>query len=157
MREKDRDLRRRRQRRIKRLKRRAQEEAAHKAAEKPQAERFNRAKMLERMGDDEQLVDEVINLFVEDCPTHLSAIRKAVESRDGAALRASAHALKGASGNLAATGLSQAAATLERVGAENRMDAAEAASRVVMTEASLLLEALRGSNSGSSQVTTCAR
>ncbi len=121
-------------------------------------EAFDRAKMFERLGNDEQLVAEVIALFLEDCPVHMVAIRAAIEGGDSAALRASAHALKGAASNLAAAGLVKAAATLERVGAENRMEAAEAASRVVMTEASLLLDALRAEGrSGPVESTVCVR
>ena len=118
------------------------EEPRVRATEAPAA--FDRAKMCERLGGDEQLVLEVIALFLEDCPAHLSSIAVAVERRDAAALRASAHALKGAASNLAAPGLVQAAATLERIGVEDRMDAAHAAAHLVTTEASLLIDALRG-------------
>ena len=104
---------------------------------------FDRAKMCDRLGGDEQLVNEVIALFLEDCPVHLSAIGAAIARCDAAALRASAHALKGAASNLAAPGLVQAAATLECIGAENRMDAAVAAARLVTTEAARLIDALQ--------------
>jgi signal transduction histidine kinase/DNA-binding response OmpR family regulator/HPt (histidine-containing phosphotransfer) domain-containing protein len=97
----------------------------------------------ERVGGDEQLLTDVVRLFLEDCPMRLAAIRTAVELRDAEAIRTSAHALKGAAGNLSAKGLFEAARVLERVGAESRLGAAEAAWRVVASEAANVIDALR--------------
>ena len=75
-------------------------------------------------------------MFLEDLPVRLAAIKDAVTGRNADALRAAAHALKGAAGNLSAGGLFEAARVLERIGAESRMDAAEAAWRQLSVEAS---------------------
>ena len=79
---------------------------------------------------------DVIRVFLEDLPVRLAAIRDAVTSRDADGLRAAAHALKGAAANLSAGGLFEAASVLERLGAESRLDAAEAAWRPLSVEAS---------------------
>jgi len=102
----------------------------------------DRESALERFGGDEALLADVIRVFIEDCPARLDEIRTAVEARDAEGIRNSAHALKGAAGNLSARGLFEAAAVLERVGAESRLDAAEAARRRVAIEASHVMDVL---------------
>jgi CheY-like chemotaxis protein len=101
------------------------------------------ARALERLGGDEQLFADVIRVFLEDCPDRLGAIKAAVDARNGDAIRRTAHALKGAASNLAATEVFEAAKTLERLGAEQRLDAAEAAWRRLSTAAAQLLDTLR--------------
>jgi PAS domain S-box-containing protein len=103
----------------------------------------NREEMLERLGGDQALFDDVVALFLEDCPVRLAAIKAAVEARDREEIRQTAHALKGAAGNLAAGGLFEAAKVLERLGAEGRFDAAEGAWRRLSAEASAVLDQLR--------------
>jgi signal transduction histidine kinase/CheY-like chemotaxis protein len=95
-----------------------------------------------RLGEDESLMSEVAVIFIEDCPARLAAIKSAVDALDAEAVRAAAHALKGAAGNLSADRLFQAAKTLERLGAEARVDAIEAAWRVVAIETSALVDVL---------------
>jgi CheY-like chemotaxis protein len=104
---------------------------------------FDRSVILERLGGDEALLADVIGLFLEDCPSRLNAIKAAVMARHADAIRIEAHGLKGAAGNLAATRLFNAAEVLERIGAEARLDAAEAAWRLLSMEANLVLDALR--------------
>jgi HPt (histidine-containing phosphotransfer) domain-containing protein len=103
----------------------------------------DRIAILERMNGDEALVSDVIRLFLDDCPARLRAIKAAVDARDGEAIRLEAHGLKGAAGNLSATGLFDAAQILERIGAEARLDAAEAAWRLLSIEAIQALDTLR--------------
>src|SRR5581483_1583985 len=97
---------------------------------------------------DEQLMHDVVRIFLEDCPARLAAVAAAVERRDAEAIRSAAHALKGAAGNLAASGLFEAARVLERLGAESRLDAAAAAARVVAAEAANVVDALRRFEAG---------
>jgi CheY-like chemotaxis protein len=103
----------------------------------------NRDLALERLGGDEELLADVIQLFLEDCPARLAAIKLAVDRGNGDQIRVAAHGLKGAAGNLSATGLFEAASTLERLGGENRIDAARAAWRHLAAEAAAALDALR--------------
>ncbi|MBA3886269.1 MAG: response regulator [Acidobacteria bacterium] len=116
-------------------------------AERPQAAArpvaFDEEALLERVSGDAALMAEVIALFLDDCPNRLTAIRDAVTDRNADALRAAAHALRGAAGNLGAIALAEAASVAERVGAEARMDAAEGAWRQVSAEATLVIDLLR--------------
>jgi CheY-like chemotaxis protein len=104
---------------------------------------IDRMSILTRLDGDETLLADVIGLFLEDCPARLAAIKRAVDAHDGERIRAEAHGLKGAAGNLSATGLFNAAEILERIGAEARLDAADAAWRRLSTEAGDVLAALR--------------
>jgi len=99
--------------------------------------------LLKRLHGNEALMADVIGLFIADCPARLAAIKKAIDAKDGDAIRSAAHAFKGAAGNLSAAGLFDAAADVERLGAEWRLTAAEAAFRRLSIEATRTVEALR--------------
>jgi HPt (histidine-containing phosphotransfer) domain-containing protein len=85
----------------------------------------------------------VIGVFLDDCPARLKAIKAAVDARQPEAIRLAAHGLKGAAGNLSATSLFDAAEILERIGAESRLDAAEAAWRRLSMAATETLDRLK--------------
>jgi two-component system sensor histidine kinase/response regulator len=104
---------------------------------------FDEGALRRRVSGDDELMTEVIRLFLDDLPLRLAAIKDAVTSRNADALRSAAHTLKGSAGNLSAAGLFEAARVLERIGAESRMDAAEAASRQLTVEASNIIDVLR--------------
>jgi two-component system sensor histidine kinase/response regulator len=104
----------------------------------------DRDALLNRVGGDETLFKEIVELFLEDCPVRVAAIQAAVQSGDPEAVRLSAHALKGSASNLSALGLTSAARTLERLGAERRLESAPAACRELMTQAAITLDLLRG-------------
>jgi PAS domain S-box-containing protein len=104
---------------------------------------FDADELRRRVSGDNQLMTDVIRVFLEDLPVRLAAIRDAVTARDAVGLRAAAHALKGAAANLSAGGLVEAASVLERLGAESRLDAAEAAWRPLSVEASHVIDVLR--------------
>jgi HPt (histidine-containing phosphotransfer) domain-containing protein len=113
------------------------------AAAAPAPAVIDRRHALERLGGDEELLAEVIRLFLEDCPQQLAAIKSAVDARDGEHIRSAAHALKGAAGNLSATDLFKAAEVMERLGAEGRVDAAQAAWRTLSAQAAHAMDVLR--------------
>jgi CheY-like chemotaxis protein len=98
--------------------------------------------LMSRLGGDEKLLGDVVRLFLQDCPQRLAAIRAAVDARDAERIRTTSHALRGAAGSLAAGRLSDAAQTLERLGAEGRLDAAEAGWRQLSVEAAMVIDAL---------------
>ena len=98
---------------------------------------------MRRLGGDKELLLEVVRLFLDDCPVRVAAIKAAVDGRDAALIRTTAHALKGAAATLSAHKLFDSARTLERIGTEGRLDAAEAAWRQLSMDATSVIDTLR--------------
>jgi HPt (histidine-containing phosphotransfer) domain-containing protein len=73
----------------------------------------------------------------------IAACKTAVDAGDSKRIRTTAHALKGAAGNVSAVGLAEAAGILERIGAEDRVNTAQAGWRRLSVEAAKALGALR--------------
>jgi len=112
--------------------------------------------VMERLGGDEALFQDVVQVFLSDCPVQLAAIKAAVDRGDADEIRRISHALKGAAGNLSAKGLFEAARTLERLGAERRTDAARAAWRTLSVEAAAVVDALKRFEASSTDRALCA-
>jgi CheY-like chemotaxis protein len=89
-------------------------------------------KFLERIGNDESLLREVTDIFLEETPKLLARLHEAVASQSAEVLERTAHSLKG---ELAYFGSSATdlARELERMGREH--DLAEAAGRLASFEA----------------------
>lgn len=104
---------------------------------------FDEAELSERLSHDAELEAEVIALFIEDCLERLGAIDNALAAGDGLELRAAAHALKGAAGNLSAHHLSAAAGALEHVASASGCASAAGAVARVKSDAGELLPLLR--------------
>ena len=100
------------------------------------------AELMERLGD-RGLFEDVIAIFLDDCPRRLAVLETAVERSDAVLIEETAHILKGAAGNLSATRLFEAAQTLERIGANGELGAAEAAWRQLAIEAARVISRLR--------------
>ena len=81
--------------------------------------------------------------FSTTARARLNAIKAAVDAKDADTIRREAQRLKGVAGNLSASSLFDAAEILERVGAESRLDAADAAWRRLSMAASEVLTTLR--------------
>jgi two-component system sensor histidine kinase/response regulator len=77
---------------------------------------------LNRLGGDVALWYEIAALLIEDTPSRIEAIGRAIEQGDAETVRAQAHSLKGAAANLGAKPLQRAAAQLETDARESRSD-----------------------------------
>jgi CheY-like chemotaxis protein len=77
---------------------------------------FDAAAMLQNIGGDTALLQELIEMFLQRYQTMLEAIRAALASRDQAAVEQAAHALKGTAGNLCASEVVLSAGQLEALG-----------------------------------------
>jgi signal transduction histidine kinase/HPt (histidine-containing phosphotransfer) domain-containing protein/FixJ family two-component response regulator len=87
---------------------------------------LDRALILARVGGDEELLKEIIELFREDCPRLLGEIREAIGRRDAAGLHRAAHALKDAVSNFGKSQSAEAAFELEALGRAGDLDRAPA-------------------------------
>lgn len=76
---------------------------------------FDRQATLERVGNDRNLLSEIVELFCADAPPRLFALGEAIERGDLEAARAAAHALKGGVSMFAAPGAHAAADRVEEL------------------------------------------
>jgi HPt (histidine-containing phosphotransfer) domain-containing protein len=75
---------------------------------------------------EEDLLAELIDLFLEDAPTRITSLREAITREDWSAMGSWAHSLKGSCGSLGATHMADLCAKLEamgRTGSGPRVDA----------------------------------
>ncbi|HEX9462751.1 MAG TPA: response regulator, partial [Alphaproteobacteria bacterium] len=122
----------------------------------PEPDIFDENALRRRVSGDEQLMADVIRVFLEDLQPRLAAIRDAVTARNATALRMAAHALRGAAGNLSAGRLVEAARALERAGEESNMDAVDAASDRLSAAAGEVIAALTLRRKPDKELPSCA-
>jgi CheY-like chemotaxis protein len=97
---------------------------------------------LDGVSGDRKLARKMVRAFLQDCPRMLNAIRRAVRARDPEAIRAAAHALKGASGNWGRNGAFEAAQIMELEAKKANLGAIDANFARVKTELALLRRTL---------------
>ncbi len=85
------------------------------------------AALLDSVGGDRELLDELAATFTAEVPGWITALRAAVSSGDSATLFRVAHGVTGAVGYFKATSVRQAAADLEAIGREGKLEKAPAA------------------------------
>ena len=100
---------------------------------------------MRRRLDDDELVVEIIAMFLADCPARLAQIEAAVAARDREAIRIGAHAFKGSTLNVGATTVVECAQALECMAERGPIDAvaADAAWARLQAESARLVEALQ--------------
>jgi HPt (histidine-containing phosphotransfer) domain-containing protein len=76
--------------------------------------------MRRRLGNNDALIVELLDLFLDGYQSQLAAIQSAVAGRNLEGIRRSAHMLKGGASNLSASGVVDAAAALEHAAAQGR-------------------------------------
>jgi len=106
------------------------------------SEVLDRTALLERLGGDLELFQEITGLFREDCPKILSEIRCAVQGADATALERAAHTLKGCVANFGAQAAAQAALNLEKMGRTHELAGADRACETLETEIARFQQAL---------------
>ena len=102
---------------------------------------FERQKVLFNLGGDEELLEQLIGMYIEDEPRLFADIEAAVIEGDAEALHNAAHALKGAVSNFCAGRAQTGAMHLERIGREKRMADAPQALETLRTELAALRRA----------------
>jgi PAS domain S-box-containing protein len=81
--------------------------------------------LVARAGGDVELAQELVEIFLDDCPKLLSEIREAVERGDAGGLERAAHAAKGALGYFSNGGAHAAALRLQQMGQAGDLRGAE--------------------------------
>jgi CheY-like chemotaxis protein len=105
---------------------------------------WNMGETLERLGGDEKLFNEVIEIFLNDVPKHMASLRRAIAAGDAEAVEGAAHTLKGELGYLAISEVSQKARELEEFGRNSDLRFAADLYATLASELSELLTSMRG-------------
>ena len=101
------------------------------------------AQLRDRLGDDDELVADVIRLYLDDYPQRLDAMAGAIRASDFVRLRAEAHTLKGSASSLAGVRVAEAARALEEIAKTGDIAAAGQRLASLVSEAEQLAAALR--------------
>jgi CheY-like chemotaxis protein len=98
--------------------------------------------VLDRVEGSKETLVEITNLFLEEKPRLLTAVREAVARQDATALERAAHSLKGSVGIFSAEGAFQAALNLEIMGREGDLAGAQEAYELLNAQIERLQPAL---------------
>jgi HPt (histidine-containing phosphotransfer) domain-containing protein len=78
--------------------------------------------VLDRVQDDKELLDELLDIYQEDFVQKRSALQAAIAATDIAAVKMVAHSMKGSSGNISAKSMHAACLKLEALAKEGKTD-----------------------------------
>ncbi|MFA5262532.1 MAG: PAS domain S-box protein [Opitutaceae bacterium] len=87
-------------------------------SEAPKAQVYDRAGFLERMMQDESMLQEILATFLSDIPGQIEALATAIAHGDAKQAGALAHKIKGAASNVGGDALCELAAIMEKAGME---------------------------------------
>ena len=102
------------------------------------------AEMRRQLGEDEELVSDLMALFLSDYLGRLESLTAALDARDADGVRSVAHTIKGGASNLCARGVTDAARALEVVCAHEDFAAIREHADRLAAEVERLAGALRG-------------
>jgi HPt (histidine-containing phosphotransfer) domain-containing protein len=77
---------------------------------------WNKTEALDRIGGDEELLQELCQIFLEESPKLMQKLQLAIAAGDSDGVTRAAHSIKGEASYLGAGGSSQAARELEEMG-----------------------------------------
>ena len=104
---------------------------------------FDYQQVLERVGGDEELLAEIVEIFLQSAPAVMGQVRQALDAGRHEELVRAAHTLKGSAGNFAAAGVVQAARDLEMAARAAHADRYEELARRLQGELAALMDDLR--------------
>jgi len=106
---------------------------------------------LERIGGDRELLEELLELYVQDFQEKYSLLQKAINQKDYNQIREVGHSLKGSSANLSLIPLNKASFIMETAGREKNIENAEKALALLDQEFKRLQNFLSEKNSNTSE------
>ncbi len=104
------------------------------------------SELMERMGNDEGLIKDVIDVWLVETPIRILALGEAVKAVKVEEISLHAHAIKGSAATISAKSLAQAAFQLEIAGKEGKLENAEIIFANIQTEFEKLKSFLSQSN-----------
>ncbi len=85
---------------------------------------IDRARIEDATGGDEEILRELVDIYLEDADLRLQELRAALTSADDDKFGKTAHKLKGSSANMGAMNVYDYAKELEHLGRDKRLDGA---------------------------------
>ncbi len=89
---------------------------AKEAEEEMDKDIFDKDALLEKLMNDAELVESIIDIFLEDIPKQIDILKSALIAKDADAVGRLAHSIKGAAGNICAYALQKSALQAEKSG-----------------------------------------
>lgn len=83
---------------------------------------FDRAAMLDRLAGDQELLAEIVELYVTEMPKMINALMLYLEDKDLAGAERQAHSIKGASANVSAEVVRGVAFEMEKLAKAGELD-----------------------------------
>ena len=111
---------------------------------------FDLRKILDRLGGEETLLHEVIEIFIDQAPKHIDTLRGALAQGNAEAVEKTAHCMKGELAYLGISEVSQKARELEELGRKHDLEPASRIFASFETDISAIVAAMRRANSGNS-------
>ncbi len=99
---------------------------------------------LERLGGDQQLLESVIRMFLEECPSMMANLRVAVLHRDAKSLELAGHMLRGSIAHLGAATACELAFKLELMGKDGNLAESEAVTTALEAELECVIATVTG-------------
>ncbi|MFH0994896.1 MAG: response regulator [Pseudomonadota bacterium] len=100
------------------------DQSLHVLSRKSQIPIFDRAGMMSRLMDDDELVRMVVEGFLEDLPQQIAALKGYLETGDATGAERQAHTIKGASANVGGERLQEVAFEMEKASRAGDLSAA---------------------------------
>ena len=82
---------------------------------------FEIESVLKRLGQDRRIFENLVEFYIEDCPTLLEQVRAALRESDAKAIALAAHSLKGLAANFSAPDAVKVAAIVEKAGYDREL------------------------------------
>ncbi len=108
----------------------------------PDHKAFDKKALLDRLDGDEELLAEIIDVYLQDVPVQIARIRQALEEKNMETIERQSHTLKGASANVNAETLRKVALDIELAAKEGDIDKARASIQHLESEFIRLQEIL---------------
>lgn len=86
---------------------------------------IDKAEALERIGGDEEFLNELLQIYREEFTRRYAELEKAIEEKDFQSIKENGHSLKGASANLSLPALREAAYEMEMAGKNQDLTSAK--------------------------------
>jgi PAS domain S-box-containing protein len=104
---------------------------------------LNVSDALERLGGDEELLMEIWEIFIQDCPENMKQLKQSLETRDAGMSERHAHTLKSTAGNIGADLMKETALQIELAAREKHVDRAWLLYGKLESDAESVLKTLR--------------